>query len=150
MSDSPSVGFSITSDPDTTTVQAPSGETTVRERGGAFRLLLVADLDPQAHVEDWSEGTRTWDVDANSFADQMREHGPQLEIFVPDRLGGGTDGRREIAWTVDALDALTPSGIVARVPALTAIAQAQAALNEARSGSLSPRCPPRAPSRHWP
>ncbi|GAB5537520.1 MAG: hypothetical protein Rubg2KO_37690 [Rubricoccaceae bacterium] len=137
MSDSPSVGFSITSDPDSTTVQAPSSGATVRERGGAFRLLLVADLDPQAHVEDWSEGARTWDVDANSFADRIREHGPQIEVSVPDRLGGGTDGRREIAWTVDALDALTPAGIVARVPALTAIAQAHAALNEARSGSLS-------------
>ena len=137
MSDSPSVGFQITSDPDSTTVQAPSGDTTVRERGGAFRLLLVADLDPQAHVEDWSEGTRTWDVDANSFADRIREHGPQLEVSVPDRLGGGSDGRRQIAWTVDALDALEPSGIVARVPALAAIAQAQAALNEARSGSLT-------------
>jgi len=137
MSDSPSVGFQITSDPDSTTVQAPSGGTTVRERGGAFRLLLVADLDPQAHVEDWSEGDRTWDVDANSFADRMREHGPQLEVSVPDRLGGGTDGRREITWAVDGLDALTPAGIVARVPALTAIAQAQAALSDARSGSLT-------------
>ena len=137
MSDSSSVGFQITSDPDSTTVQSSTGGATVRERGGAFRLTLVADLDPQGHVEDWSEGTRTWDVDANAFADRMREHGPQLEISVPDRLGGGTDGRRQVAWTVDAMDALTPAGIVARVPALTAIAQAQAALHEARSGSLS-------------
>ncbi|MEO0559118.1 MAG: type VI secretion system contractile sheath large subunit [Bacteroidota bacterium] len=137
MSDSSSVGFQITSDPDTTTVQASSGGTTVRERGGAFRLLLVADLDPQAHVEDWSEGTRTWDVDANSFADRMREHGPQLEVSVPDRLGGAVDGRRQIAWQVDALDGFSPAGIVSRVPALTAIAQAHTALDDARSGSLT-------------
>ena len=37
-------------------------------------------------------------------------------------------------WAADALDAFTPAGIVARVPALTAADRARAVLDEARRG----------------
>lgn len=132
MSESPSVGFQITSDPDQTTARAPTSGATERERGGAFRLFLVSDLDPQAVVEDWAEGERAWDVDANSFADRMRSNGPSLDIEVP----GLNDQRQSLTWTADALDAFTPAGIVARVSALAAVADAQAALREAHAGRL--------------
>lgn len=133
MSESPSVGFHITSDPDQTTASALTEGAAERERGGAFRLTLVADLDPQAPTPDWAEGDRVWDVDANTFADRMREHGPALEVSVPG-LGGA---RTDLAWTVDALDAFTPAGVVARVPALAAAEAARAVLDEARHGGLS-------------
>ncbi len=133
MPKSPTVGFQITSDPDRTTATAPTGGATERERGGAFRLTLVSDLDPQAAPPDWAEGDRVWDVDANTFAERMREHGPRLEVAVP-----GLDGERlSLAWTADALDAFTPAGLVSRIPALAAAAQAQAALDEASHGGLS-------------
>ena len=126
-----SVGFQITSDPDTTSVASssrPAGAS-LRERGGAFRLQLVADLDPQASVEDWSDGERVWDVDATSFADRMRAHGPRLEVAVLDRIGDGET--RTLTWTADALDAFTPAGIAARVPELAALAAARDALASA-------------------
>ncbi|WP_420456055.1 type VI secretion system contractile sheath domain-containing protein [Rubrivirga sp.] len=132
MSEPPSVGFQITSDPDRTTAGAPTGGAAERERGGAFRLVLVADLDPQAAQPDWADGDRVWDVDVNTFAERMREHGPRLDVTVP-----GLDGERlPVAWTADALDAFTPAGIVSRVPGLAAAAQAQAALDDARRGGL--------------
>ena len=132
MPESPSVGFQITSDPDRTTAEAPTAGAAVRERGGAYRLVLVADLDPQAPAPDWQAGDRVWDVDANTFADRMREHGPTLAVSVP-----GLDGERtEIEWTADALDAFMPAGIAERVPALKAVAAAQAALADAPGGSL--------------
>ena len=128
----PAVGFQITSDPDATSIASsspPAGG--VRERGGAFRLQLVADLDPQASVEDWSEGERVWGVDANSLAERMRAHGPRLEVAVADRIGEGKT--RTLAWTADALDAFTPSGIAARVPELAALASARDALASSTS-----------------
>lgn len=132
MSESPSVGFQITSDPDRTTAEAPTAGAAVRERGGAFRLVLVADLDPQAPAPDWQAGDRVWDVDANTFAERMAAHGPTLAVSVP-----GLDGERtEVEWTADALDAFTPAGIAERVPALRAAAAAQAALADAPGGSL--------------
>lgn len=131
MPESPAVGFQITSDPDRTTAEAPTAGAAERERGGAFRLILVADLDPQAPPPEWADGDRVWDVDPNTFAERMREHGPRLEVSVPDALGEGE--RRSVAWAADALDAFTPGGIVARVPALAAVAQARAALAEAGS-----------------
>ncbi|PAP75739.1 type VI secretion system contractile sheath domain-containing protein [Rubrivirga marina] len=132
MPESPSVGFQITSDPDLTTAEAPTAGAAVRERGGAYRLVLVADLDPQAPVPDWEAGDRVWDVDANTFADRMKAHGPTLRVSVP-----GLDGERtELEWTAAALDAFTPAGIAERVPALRAAAAAQAALADAPGGSL--------------
>jgi hypothetical protein len=132
MPESPSVGFQITSDPDRTTAEAPTSGAAVRERGGAYRLVFVADLDPQAPAPDWQAGDRIWDVDANTFAERMAEHGPTLTISVP-----GLDGERtEVEWTADALDAFTPAGIAERVPALKAAAAAQSALADAPGGSL--------------
>ncbi len=131
MSESPSVGFQITSDPDTTSVAAPSHRASERESGGAFRLFLVSDLDPQGVVEDWSDGERSWDVDANTFADRMREHGPRLEVAV-----GGDHDRQALAWTADALDAFTPAGIAQRVPTLASVAAAHSALEDAAGGRL--------------
>ena len=128
MSESPSVGFTITSDPDTTSVGTAPSRSSERERGGAFRLFLVSDLDPQGAVQDWSEGERAWDVDKNTFADRMREHGPRLEV-------GGED-RPALAWTADALEAFTPEGIAQRVPTLASVAQAHAALGDAASGKI--------------
>ena len=131
MSESPSVGFTITSDPDTTSVAAPAHRASEREAGGAFRLFLVSDLDPQGVVEDWTEGERAWDVDANTFADRMREHGPRLEVPVGDE-----GSRHALAWTADALDAFTPAGIAQRVPTLASVAQAHSALEDAAAGRI--------------
>ena len=133
MSESPSVGFTITSDPDRTTAEAPTAGASPRERGGAFRLLLVADLDPQAPVPDWADGDRVWEVDPNTVAERMREHGPMLAVRVPGLDGAPT----EVEWAADALDAFTPAGIVARVPALTAADRARAVLDEARRGGVT-------------
>ncbi len=127
-----SVGFTITSDPDRTAVEAPVGGT---ERAGArrVRFLYVADLDPQGTGSP-SEAT-TWSVDASSLADVWRERAPGLDVTVPDHLGGGE--RRSVAWRLDAADALTPAGLVRRVPELAAVAAARDALANARGGALS-------------
>ncbi|MEM0964379.1 MAG: type VI secretion system contractile sheath small subunit, partial [Bacteroidota bacterium] len=132
MSDSSFVGFQITSDPDVTTSEASTGGAREREPGGAFRLFLVSDLDPQAPVESWEGESRAWDVDANTFADRMREHGPRLEVQVPGLRGE----RTTLAWSADALDAFTPAGIAQRVPGLAAVTAAQHALRGAPGGTL--------------
>ncbi|WP_412062078.1 type VI secretion system contractile sheath domain-containing protein [Rubrivirga sp. IMCC45206] len=129
MSEHPSVGFQITSTPDRTAVEAPVPGPSERAVGGAFRLALVANLDPQAPVPDWPDGQRVWSVDADTFAERMRTHGPRLEVPV----GEGP----ALAWTADALDAFTPAGIAARVPALAATVAARDALADAADGTLT-------------
>ena len=138
MSASPLVGFEITSDPDRTVAGAPSASgAAVRDAGRPVRFVLVADLDPHAPEPDWNAGSRIRAVDAATFADVLRAWSPQLDVSVADHLGSDSGGHRDVAWTVDALDALAPAGIVRRVPALAAVAAARAAISEARSGALS-------------
>ena len=136
MSDSPLVGFQITSDPDRTVAGAPqTAGVVVRDAERRVRFLLVADLDPQAAPPDWSAGSRVRSVDAATFADVLRDWSPRLDVSVDDHLGGSGE-HLDMAWTVDALDALAPEGIVRRVPALAAVAAARAAVAEARAGNL--------------
>ena len=138
MSASPLVGFEITSDPDRTVAGAPSASgAALRDTGRPVRFMLVADLDPHAPEPDWDAGSRVRAVDAATFADVLRTWSPRLDVSVADHLGGVTGGHRDVAWTVDALDALAPAGVVRRVPALAAVAAARAAIAEARSGALS-------------
>ena len=142
MPDSPLVGFEITSDPDRTAAGAPSaGAAAVRDAGRPVRFVLVADLDPHAPEPDWDAGSRVRAVDAATFADVFRAWSPQLDVSVADHLGdasgSASGGHRDIAWTVDAMDALAPVGIVRRVPALAAVAAARAAVAEARAGALT-------------
>lgn len=136
MPDSPTVGFQITSDPDTTSVAAPRTEGgTERPGERRCRLLFVGDLDPQAPEPDWGADPRVRAVDASSFADVLRDWSPALDVSVEDHLAGG--GRRTVTWTVDAMEALTPAGIVARVPALAAVAEAREAIADAKAGRLT-------------
>jgi type VI secretion system protein ImpC len=135
MSDS-SVGFQITSDPDRTTVGSPqTAGAPEREAERRVRFLLVADLDPQAAAPDWEAGHLVRPIDATTFAGVLREWSPRLDVSVADHLGEA-GGHRTVAWAVDALDALTPEGIVRRVPELAAVAAARAAVAEARAGAL--------------
>ena len=131
MPDSPLVGFEITSDPDRTVAGAPTraSAAVARDAERRIRLLLVADLDPQATGD-----AQVRAVDATSLADVLRDWSPRLDVSVADHLGD--DGHRDVAWTVDAIDALTPDGLVRRVPALAAVAAARAALAEAQAGRL--------------
>ncbi len=101
-----------------------------------MRLLLVSDLDPAAVSVDWSAGDRrrTFEnADANAWLDELR---PTIEVSVPNSLTADSE-RISFELTIDSMQAFSPSGVISRIPALSAASKMREALAEAQSGSLS-------------
>ncbi len=110
------VGIRITSDPDTTSMSQAGPAAQRREPPMPLRLLLVADLTPQAR-SNWRGPSLVRRVDTNGFAGWMEEQQPALRLDVPNHLSPQPQSL-EIALRFRSLKDFTPGGIARQVPAL--------------------------------
>lgn len=110
------VGIRITSDPDTTRMTEPGAGATPREDVMPMRVLLVADLAPQARP-NWRQDALVQRVDANRFAEAMAAVAPTLKLDVPNRLSPSPNSL-EVTLRFESMKDFTPGGIAQQVPAL--------------------------------
>ncbi len=126
------VGLFITSDPDTTRIQARPEGTHVRSRV-PFRILFAADLVPEENTTDWQSGAHVFPVDANSFAETLQTLAPTLSVEVRDRAAV-TPALIDVQLQFRCLQDFHPEGIVAQVPDLAALLDLRTLIDEVRQG----------------
>ena len=124
----PSIGLSITSDPDTTRIETGTAGRP-RERAEIPRLIFVADLDPQGTADRGVES-----VDRNGFAGWMAAWAPRIEVSVENQMGGAE--RVQAVLVADSLKAFEPDHLAQQVPAIARLARTRQALAEHRAGRL--------------
>lgn len=130
-----SPGFSIVSDPDTTSVAPAVQPEKEKELLDQVRILLVSDLDPENAVPDWAAGEtiRRFDnADADAWLNELR---PAIELSVENFLGGNAP-RLTILFTADRLMAFSPTSLTSSIPALALTVATRDALADARSGKI--------------
>lgn len=110
------VGIRITSDPDTTSITQPGTGAARREAPMPLRLMLVADLTPQAR-RNWHGDSLVRRVDANGFAGLMEDWTPTLRLDVPNHLSPEPKSL-EVALRFTSLKDFAPGGLARQVPAL--------------------------------
>lgn len=125
------VGIRITSDPDTTRMTEPGADRTPREAPLPLRLLLVADLTPEARPS-WRQDALVQRVDAHRFAEVMEAAAPTLRLDVPNRLAP-QPASLEIALQFRSLKDFTPQGVAAQVPALARLLAIRTEVHGVRS-----------------
>ncbi len=125
------VGIRITSDPETTRMGEPGAEATPREAVLPLRLLLVADLAPEARPS-WRQDALVRRVDAHGFAEVLETTAPTLRLDVPNRLSLQPTSL-EIALRFRSLKDFTPEGIARQVPALARLLAIRTEVHGVRS-----------------
>ena len=125
------VGLRITSDPETTRMTVPGAKATPREAALPLRLLLVADLAPEARPS-WRQDALVRRVDAHRFAEVLEAMAPTLRLDVPNRLGP-QPATLEIALRFRALKDFSPGGVAAQVPALARLLAIRTEVHGVRS-----------------
>ena len=128
------VGIRISSDPDVTSVKA--GKEGGRKRNvQPLRLLFVADLTPQAAVDDWSGASRIQSVNKNSFDQFIADLAPKLVIDVPNRVSASPP-QFELALQFASLEDFHPSRLAVQVPAVATLVNVRSLVAKVASGGI--------------
>lgn len=109
----------------------PGAKATPREAALPLRLLLVADLAPEARPS-WRQDALVRRVDAHRFAEVLEAMAPTLRLDVPNRLGP-QPATLEIALRFRALKDFSPGGVAAQVPALARLLAIRTEVHGVRS-----------------
>ena len=125
------VGIRITSDPETTRMTAPGAEATPREAELPLRLLLVADLAPEARPS-WRQDALVRRVDAHGFAGVLEAMAPTLRLDVPNWLSP-QPASLEVPLRFRSLKDFTPEGIARQIPALARLLAIRTEVHGVRS-----------------
>ena len=125
------VGIRITSDPETTRMTVPGAEAAPREASLPLRLLLVADLVPEARPS-WRQDALVRRVDTHHFGEVLEAMQPALRLDVSNRLSPQPQ-TLEIALRFRSLKDFTPEGIARQVPALARLLAIRTEVHGVRS-----------------
>ena len=125
------VGLRITSDPDTTRMEEPGAGRAPREAPMPLRLLLVADLAPEAQPS-WRRDALVQRVDAHRFGELLETMAPTLRLDVPNRLAP-QPASLEVALRFRSLKDFTPLGVARQVPALARLLAIRTEVHGVRS-----------------
>ena len=128
------VGIRITSDPDTTEVTQPGAAAQKREPELPLRLLLVADLTPNAH-QDWRGESLVHRVEPSTFSALMEALSPALTLDVPNRLSDEPK-TLELSLRFASLKDFAPEGIAQQVSALARLLAIRTQIEAVRDKGL--------------
>lgn len=128
------VGIRISSDPDTTSMQAIK-QGTRRAKVQPFRLLLVSNLTPEAKAEDWSGSTRLRTVDKNNFDQLIADLAPTLTVDVPNKISAEPK-LIELSMRFESLNDFRPSALAAQVPALATLVDVRSLVARVQAGEI--------------
>lgn len=100
-----------------------------------FRLVLVSNLTPHAHLGDGNDKHHRYQIGDKSVADVMAEVTPTLSIEVPNTLSSNPD-----AWTVDlsfpTLSAFEPQHLAQQLDATDKLLDARDLLRAAEKEEI--------------
>ena len=99
-----------------------------------FKLLVVAELGARdLETGKSTDRAKRIKIDRQSFDEVMAGFDLQVELAVPDRLGGG-DRPRIVRIALPDLKAFKPDALAAQIPEMRELVELRGALLEMRSG----------------